>query len=138
MTTFMLTSRAAVERAWRNLTHGVSFDRHSVWVLLIDAEDRPATRVIEIEDAVLAPLGDEVAPFAEFLAELARHVPAQPCRVAVLRSRPGGGRPTAGDRAWATAMYAAARRAGLPCEVVHFASDDVLVPLPPDDVALSA
>lgn len=138
MTTFMLTTRAAVERAWRNLTHGATFEGHSLWVLLIDAEDRPATHVIEIEDAVLAPRGDAVAPFAELLSELARRVPAQPCRVAMLRSRPGGGAPTAGDRGWAAAMYDAARRARLPCEVVHFASTGVLVPLPPDDVALSA
>lgn len=138
MTTFMLTSRAAVERAWRNLTHGSPFDRHSLWVLLIDAEDRPATHVIEIEDAVLPPSGDGVAPFAEFLAELGRRVAAKPCRVAMLRSRPGGGPPTATDLGWATAMYDAASRARLTCEVVHFASTGILVPLPPDDVALSA
>ena len=42
------------------------------------------------------------------------------------------------DRAWAAALYAASRAAGLPAEVVHFADDDTLGPIPWDGLARSA
>jgi len=55
-------------------------------------------------------------------------------RFAFLRSRPGGGRPNAEDRAWARALYEAGRRAGAALEVVHLANDHDVCPLPMDDL----
>ena len=59
-------------------------------------------------------------------------------RVAFLRSRPGGGGPDARDRAWARSLTAACRRVGLPCEVVHLATDHDVRPLPGDDLLAAA
>ncbi|WP_114424292.1 hypothetical protein [Nocardioides houyundeii] len=132
MTPHTLTSRAAVERAWRNMTHGSGFTRHSIWLMVIDDEDRVVQPVIEIEDAVRPPDSRALTPFTEFLAELTRVPDGPPCRIAVLRSRPGGGGPGADDRGWAAAMAASARAAGVCCGPVHFASDDTLVALPAD------
>ena len=57
-------------------------------------------------------------------------------RVAFLRSRPGKGTVTDTDRAWATSLYAAARRASVPCEVVHLATRGAIRPIPADVVGI--
>jgi hypothetical protein len=54
--------------------------------------------------------------------------------VAFLRTRPGVGGLDGSDRRWAAALYAAAQLAGVPCEVVHAANDDRLVPVPLDEI----
>ena len=57
-------------------------------------------------------------------------------RVAFLRSRPGRDIVTDTDRAWATSLYATARRAGVPCAVVHLATRGASRPIPADVVGL--
>jgi hypothetical protein len=57
-------------------------------------------------------------------------------RVACLPSRPGRAAVTDDDRAWASGLYDACRRAGLPAEVVHLATDEELFPLPLDELSL--
>lgn len=125
-----LTTTTALARAWRNLTQDGSFTRHSVWLMLLDADHRPVCPVIELEDAVDPPPPQRWTALEEFLAELTREVPRRPCRLAVLRSRPGRGLPTAQDRAWGAALRSAGAAVGLDCLAVHFADDDHLVALP--------
>ena len=55
--------------------------------------------------------------------------------VAFLLTRPGCGGMTSDDRAWARALTAAVRRAGLPAWPVHRANNDELVVCSPDDLA---
>jgi hypothetical protein len=57
-------------------------------------------------------------------------------RVAFLRSRPGRETITDSDRTWARSLYAAARRAGMPCEVVHLATRGAIRPMPADVVGI--
>lgn len=130
MTITRLTTTTALTRAWRNLTHGTRFRRHSVWLLLLDAGHRPVQPVIELEDALEPPGPEELSPLVDFLTELATGAAGGPCSLAVLRSRPGGGLPTAEDRAWGTALHRAATAAGVPCLGAHFANDEHLVALP--------
>ena len=54
-----------------------------------------------------------------------------------MRSRPGRAAATARDRAVAASPYSACRAAGVAAEVVHLATDDLLVPLPMDDLPLA-
>lgn len=125
-----LTTTTALTRAWRNITQGHAFTRHSIWLMLLDADHRPVCPVIELEDAVDPPPPDRLASLEEFLDGLTREVPRGPCRLAVLRSRPGGGLPTGQDREWAVALRAASAAVGLDCLAVHFADDEHLVALP--------
>lgn len=53
--------------------------------------------------------------------------------VAFLLSRPGTPILTASDRAWATSLATAARKAGVACHPVHLANDYELRPFTPDD-----
>jgi hypothetical protein len=85
-----------------------------------------------VPDEAMVP--DPTAPeLLDLLAEWTNgRVPGG--RVAFLRTRPGRGGLDASDRLWAAALYAAARIAGVPCEVVHAANDDRLVPVPLDEI----
>jgi hypothetical protein len=107
------------------------FDGHSLWLLVIDADDRPFPQLTEITEAVEPPDDAMVSSIATFLEGL------EGCgrRFAFLRSRPGHGGLTADDRAWARSLYDAGRRAGVALEVVHRACDHDLVAVPMHEVA---
>ena len=107
------------------------FSGHSLWLLVIDAEDRPFPQITEITGAVEPPDHEMVASLATFLDGLAE----DGRRFAFLRSRPGHGGLTRDDRAWAQSLYDVGRQAGVPLEVVHRACDHDLVAVPMDEVA---
>lgn len=129
-----LETQADVEEAWSELMGPWSFGGHSVWMMLIEG-DRPLpqlTEVTETEDAPDAVLTERMAQILSLIdLEVAPGV-----RVAFLRSRPGVDKITDVDRAWATCLYAAARRASVPCEVVHLATRGSVRPIPADVVGL--
>jgi hypothetical protein len=130
----VLTTQAQLEHAWRDLMGPWSFGRHSVWMMLI-VDDRPLPHLTEIDEALHPPDPEELDGLAEVLLMLDREV-APGLRVAFLRSRPGKDTVTDTDRAWATSLYAAARRAAVPCEVVHLATRGAIRPIPADVVGI--
>jgi hypothetical protein len=130
----VLTTQAQLEHAWRDLMGPWSFGRHSVWMMLI-VDDRPLPHLTEIDEALHPPDPEELDGLAEVLLMLDREV-APGLRVAFLRSRPGRDAVTDTDRAWATSLYAAARRAAVPCEVVHLATRGAIRPIPADVVGI--
>ena len=90
------------------------------------------TEIVETPDPRDADMVDGIA---RNLVGLDREV-APGMRVAFLRSRPGKDVVTDTDRAWARGLYAAARRAGVPCEVVHLATRGAIRPIPADVVGI--
>jgi hypothetical protein len=114
---------------WRRLMSPLGFASASLWLVVIEG-DRPVPRILEIVELGEPPSGEEIDAYAGVLAPLA----APDSRFAFLRSRPGGGRPDADDRAWARALYDAGRRAGARLEVVHLAHDHDVVPMVMDDL----
>ncbi len=134
MTDHLITCQADLERVWCGLMEPLGFSRTSLWVVFIHPDGRPHKTLIEVPvpDTLVAP-----DPTAPELLDLLREwttgaVPDG--RVAFLRTRPGRGGLDDGDRLWAAALYAAAQVAGVPCEVVHAANDDRLVPVPLDEI----
>ena len=130
----VLATQAQLANAWRELMGPWSFGRHSIWMMLI-CDDRPLPHLTEIEEAEHPPDADMVDGLAQILVGLDHDV-APGCRVAFLRSRPGRENITDTDRAWARSLYAAARRAGVPCEVVHLATRGSVRPIPADVVGI--
>lgn len=121
-----------LEDAWRELMGPLGFARPSIWLMLIEADGTPIPQLSKIEAPVSVPPAAELDAFTDMVGGLANEfVPGG--RVAFLRSRPGGPGLTLEDRAWAQTLYAAARAAGVPAEVVHRASDHDLVPVPMDE-----
>ena len=112
-------------------TSDQGFGGHSLWLLVIDGDDRPFPQITEITEAVEPPDDEMISSIATFLDGLA----TEGRRFAFLRSRPGHGGLTADDRAWARSLYDAGRRAGVALEVVHRACDHDLVAVPMDEVA---
>lgn len=139
MTDQRITTQSDLEDVWRSLMEPLGFTRTSLWIVFVHPDGRPHKTLIEVPapDHLVAP--DPTAPeLLDLLREWAtEHVPNG--RVAFLRTRPGRGGLDGTDRLWAAALYAAARVAGVPCEVVHAANDDRLLPVPLDEIdALSA
>ena len=130
----VLTTQSELADAWRELMGPWSYGGHSVWMMLV-VGDRPLPHLTEIAEAEDPPDDSHADGLAEILLGLDREV-APGMRVAFLRSRPGKDIVTDTDRAWATSLYASARRAGVPCEVVHLATRGAIRPIPADVVGL--
>lgn len=125
----LLRTQADVENMWRKLMAPLGFAAASLWMVTIEGQ-RPVPRILEVVDLGDPPDADQVEAFAGMLAPLA----GPDIRIALLRSRPGGGRPDATDRAWALALYEAGRRAGVCLEMIHLAHDHDVLPLTADDL----
>jgi hypothetical protein len=131
-----IRTQADLEGAWRHLMEPLGFSGHSLWLMFIQPDDRLFPHITQIEEAVAPPTGDEGAALVDVLVQL-REEHVRGGRIAFLRSRPGGGGPVADDLAWARSLYAACHVAGLETDVVHLATDEDVVPLPMDVVALA-
>jgi len=130
----VLTTQARMEDAWRELMGPWSFSGHSVWMMLI-VDDRPLPHLTEIAEAEDPPDTSDADGLADLLLMVDNEV-APGARVAFLRSRPGKDVVTDSDRAWARSLYASARRAGMPCEVVHLATRGAIRPIPADVIGI--
>jgi hypothetical protein len=102
---------------------------------MLVVDDRPLPHLTEMAETEDPPDPSHADGLAEMLLMLDREV-APGARVAFLRSRPGKGTVTDTDRAWARSLYAAGRRAGVPCEVVHLATRGEVRPIPADVVGI--
>lgn len=132
----IIRTQADLELAWRQLMSPLGFGRHSIWMMLVDTDDRPVPQITEIEDADEPPTPEQTETMSGFFGRLVTDV-CPGARLAFLRSRPGGGGANADDRAWAQSLYDAARLAGVPIEVVHLATDHDVVAIPLDDLPVA-
>lgn len=134
MTDDRITSQADLEQVWQTLMEPLGFTRTSLWMVFLHPDGRPHKTLIEVPapDDMVAP--DPTAPeLLDLLEEwTTEQVPGG--RVAFLRTRPGRGGLDRSDRLWAAALYAAAQLARVPCEVVHAANNDRLLPVPLDEI----
>jgi hypothetical protein len=125
----VLRTQSDVEEMWRRLMAPLGFSSASLWMIVVEGE-RPVPRILEVVDLGEPPDSEQIDSFAGMLAPLA----GPETRIALLRSRPGSGRPDAADRAWARALYEAGRRAGARLEMIHLAHDHDVLPLTADDL----
>ena len=132
-----IRSQSDLHDAWATLMQPLGFSGHSIWLMMIDRDDRPVPHLTEIEEAVHAPVDVELAGFAEMVRLLHEKI-VPDGRFAFLRARPGPAGITEADRAWACALYEAGRMAGVPVDVVHRACDVDLVPIPMDEVLVQS
>ena len=117
---------------WSRLIELGGPTRPSIWMMLIRADGTPVQHLTEIDDVADAPDPALVDGLTTVLTSLGDDLPD--ARVAFLRARPARGPVDAIDRAWATGLMTAARRASVACEVVHLAAGDRVVPLPWDEL----
>jgi hypothetical protein len=128
-----IRSQAELTEAWRHLIRPLGFHRRSVWLLLIDADDRPTPVVTEVTDLPDAPDAEATDGFGHVLSDLLQHLdPAG--RWALLLSRPGAHPTDEMDRAWAGALYDTVRSRSIRHDTIHLATDSEIMPVPLDDV----
>ena len=132
----LIETQTDLERAWRALMNPLGWTRTSTWLMLVGPDSVPLPSLTEIEDCAGPPPEDGADQLGSMLGRLRAEALPEGSRVAFLRSRPGSGRADDEDRAWAGMLYAAARVAGLPAEVVHLATDVDVLALPMDEAAL--
>lgn len=130
----VIHTQADLEQAWRHLMRPLGFSRRSLWLMLICDDDHPLPQLTEIADLAPQPTSRQRREFARFLTHLAAMIPDG--RFAFLLTRPGLGGQDDVDRLWAGLLYDVARDAGVPCEVVHLATDDTVAPIPMDGLDL--
>ena len=128
----IIHTQADLEDAWRTLMEPLGFSRRSLWLMFIDADDRPLSQVTQIEDIPPVLADEDQLGLQQLLAEF----DDSGLRPAFLISRPGPGGPTDDDRRCAGRVVDACRAAGVTADVVHVASDTDLVPVPMDDLPL--
>lgn len=129
-------SQSDLLATWRRLMTPLGFSRSSIWMMLILADGHPLPQLTEISDSDALPGQEAIAGLVSVLASVAEDQPG--ARWAFLRSRPGRHGVDDRDRAWARLLLDACHAADVATGVVHLATDERLVPLPLDDLALPA
>jgi hypothetical protein len=129
----LIRTQTELQEAWRCLVRPLGFHRRSLWLLLIDGDDRPTPVMTEVTDLPETVDRETTQGLAEMLAHLSDDVDPQG-RWALLLSRPGSGGSSTADRAWVGALYATCQRHGIPHDVVHLATDVAVLPVPLDEV----
>jgi hypothetical protein len=123
-----------LEDAWRTLMEPLGFSGRSLWLMFIDGDDRPLPQITEVQD--LPPVLTDAD--CTGLERLLTHVADSGIRPAFLLSRPGSGGITDDDRCVAGQVMTACRSAGMAAEVMHLATDTMLLPVPMDELPLPA
>ncbi|MCR6030396.1 hypothetical protein GGQ22_02950 [Nocardioides sp. zg-579] len=134
----VIETQTDVERAWRALMRPLGWTRASTWLMFVGPDGRPFAHLTEIDDCEGPPPADVAAQLGRLLGHLRDGPLPAGVRVAFLRSRPGVHGIEDDDRAWAATLYAAARTAGMPAEVVHLATDEDVVAVPMEEATLPA
>jgi hypothetical protein len=129
----LIRSQAELARAWRRLMEPLGFTGRSLWLMVIDDDDRPIPHLTELTDLSELPDARSSGDLADLVRIFNDALPST--RLAFLLSRPDTGPPASPDQAWAAVLYDAARGAGAACEVVHLATDDGVTPIPWDGLA---
>jgi hypothetical protein len=140
----LIRTQEELQRAWHHLMEPLGFATRSLWLMLIDDDDRPIPHLTELTDLSSLPDARSARDLSGLVRKLGEALPHT--RVAFLLSRPDTDpgppdspdspcAPDASDRAWASLVYDAARDAGMPCEVVHLATDDSVIAVPCDSLA---
>jgi hypothetical protein len=126
-----------LDRIWRALMGPLGFRTRRLWILLLDADDRPVPQVTQIDDIpyeIDARLCEPVMHMCLHLLESI--VPGG--SVAILFSRPGQNSMSQGDRELARALHTAASDTDVALRPTHFANDVVLSVFALDDLLPSS
>jgi hypothetical protein len=129
----LIRTQSDLQRAWQALMGPWRYSGMAVWMMVV-LDDRPVPHLTEITECDEPP-EDAGEALAQLLGSLADDLGPQ-ARFAFLRSRPGTDVITETDRAWARSLYDAARRARVPCEVVHLGTRGSVRPITADDVGI--
>ena len=131
MDDFRVSTQDDLGRLWRLHLDERRPGLRSLLVAYLDVTDRP-TPVLAVDEVPEQPEPVTLANLMEICEGIVHDNHGG--RIALLLVRPGPARQGPGDRAWASAILAAARRFRVPCAPVHLATDDGVRVLATDDL----
>ena len=117
---------------WRALMGELGFSERVLWLLFVRGDGTPEPHVTQVAELPEYPDGD-LSGLMYVCREVGSGI-GPDTTVAILISRPGGGGPSAADRAWGARIVRAARRDGVTVHPVHLANDEAVRVLAPDDL----
>lgn len=124
-------TQADLEEVWRVLMGPWGFGGRSVWMLRFDSDRRLLPAVTEIAECDGLPDEATAVGLSDILRALDHDDPGG--SFAFLLSRPGRGINDT-DRAWGHVLLEAGRAADVRLEMLHLATDDGTIALPPDEL----
>ena len=130
-------SQDDLRRLWRMLMGPLGFGGRSLWLLVLDADDRPTPLILQIEDLPRRPDPGQLSGVVRVCQDVLREQVIGGS-VVFLLTRPGQRGVTPDEAVWARDLHQAVRKAGLPVWPLHRANDDELCAFAPDDLAASA
>ncbi len=129
----VLRSQLDVEQMWITLIKPLGWHCPRFYFIAVGADSRPLPVVNELDELPTPLSADDADRFVALLADVMGEVGA--ARWALLFCRPGPGGLTEADRRACAKVYQAARSRGVPLEVIHVATDTLILPATMDDVA---
>ena len=126
-------TQADLHRHFRALMGELGFSRTSLWLAFFDEEGGSLPLLQEIDDLPALPTREDLGSLMRLCAYVLGMAGAHDGSVGFLLSRPGGPGVSAGDRAWAAGLAAAARECDVRSFPVHLANDTELRAFTPDD-----
>lgn len=126
-----IRTQSDLEAVWRHLMGPWGFGGRSIWLLRIESDGTVLPHVVEIAECDGLPDDELVDGLAGVLRTLDGDDPGG--SFAFLLSRPGGHVDDT-DRAWGRFLLRAGLLADVRLEMVHLATDERVVPLPPDEL----
>ncbi len=129
----VLCSQSDVLQFWVRICRPLGWARRDLWFCVIGGDGRPTPMMTQVEDLPEDPDSAAVGNLGWIWRRLLDdHEPGG--RVAGLLCRPGAGGSQPADRAWGRAIVGAAQEHGAPIEVLHVACDQLIFPLPMDEL----
>ncbi len=119
-------------RLWQSHLDDHRVEGRSLWLTFLDVEDRPTPFLAQVDGLPEQPEPVMLGNLMEICERIVTDNHGG--RIALLLVRPGPPHHRPGDRAWAAAILAAARSAGVPCAPVHLATDDTVRIVAADDL----
>ncbi|MGI8899558.1 MAG: hypothetical protein ACR2HA_01280 [Nocardioides sp.] len=132
-----IATQADLHRRWSTLMGELGFGYPRLYWQFVPPDGSADSLIVELTELPDLPDPTACASLMEVCAQLLDEMPPG-TQVALLYARPGGGLLTSTDRAWGRSLTEAARLRGVPMWPIHFADDESLCVLAPDDLTESA
>ncbi|NUR07865.1 MAG: hypothetical protein HOQ22_05700 [Nocardioidaceae bacterium] len=130
-----IRTQADLPAMWRTLMTPLGFARRRLYLTFVLGDGCAVPHLTELDDLPEQPGDLAVDNLMAMCAALLENSLTEGSRPVLLLARPGAARLTDSDRAWGTALLAAAEAHRVPLWPVHVAGDDDVVVLAPGDLA---
>ena len=132
-----ISTQADLHQRWSTLMGKLGFGYSRIYWQFIPPDGSADSLIVELSELPELPDLDACESLMEVCGRLLEEM-LPGTRLALLYARPGTGPLSAADRTWGRSLTTAARQRDVPMWPIHFANDESLRVLAPDDLTESA